>query len=78
MVVWLCVLCVWLCVWCGCVVVRVVCVVCVYVCLCIATPLSINAELASEFRLAGLRDICIRVVDSAEISLDLIELSIKV
>ncbi|KAL5478011.1 hypothetical protein EMCRGX_G024886 [Ephydatia muelleri] len=42
-----------------------------------ATPLSINAELASEFRLAGLRDICIRVVDSAEISLDLIELSIK-
>ena len=53
-----------------------------YVCLCflcgLATPLSINAELASEFRLGGVRDICLRVVDSADISLDLLELSIKV
>lgn len=42
-----------------------------------ATPLSINADLATEFRLTGLRDICIRVVDSADISLDLVELSVK-
>ena len=53
-----------------------------YVCLClpcgIATPLSINADLASDFRLHGLRDVCIRVVNSAYIELDLVELTIKV
>ena len=47
--------------------------------LCVAGgPLSISRELAVAFQLEGVREVAVRVVDRAEVGLDLMEVRFKV
>ena len=46
--------------------------------LCVAGgPLSIRRELAAAFQLEGVREVAVRVVDWAEVGLDLMEVRFK-
>ena len=51
----------------------------VSVCCCVAGgPLSISRELAAAFQLEGVREVAVRMVDRAEVGLDLMEVRFKV